>query len=143
MSSELSQFTVGNLFDVYGRVGLITGGGTGIGLMIAKALIANGAKVYIASRRLELIESVAAELTKLGPGTCKAIQADLSSKHGCEALANRVAEQEQHLDFLINNSGVAHEAPREQFPAQPWDHEYRRNVTSVFQFTAAGVLSVS
>ncbi|KAK9768194.1 hypothetical protein K7432_001330 [Basidiobolus ranarum] len=128
MSTELSQFTVGNLFDVSGRVGLITGGGTGIGLMITKALIANGAKVYIASRRLELIENVATELTKLGPGICKAIQADLSSKQGCEALAQRVAEQEQHLDFLINNSGVAHEAPLEQFPDEHWDQEYRLNV---------------
>ncbi|KAK9695659.1 hypothetical protein K7432_012850 [Basidiobolus ranarum] len=105
--------------------------------MITKALVANGAKVYIASRRLELIESVAAELTKLGPGTCKAIQADLSSKQECEALAHRVAEQEQHLDFLINNSGVAHEAPLEQFPDEHWDQEYRLNVTSVFQLTVA------
>ncbi|KAK9759845.1 hypothetical protein K7432_016707 [Basidiobolus ranarum] len=136
-AADLSQFTVGNLFDVSGRVGLITGGGRGIGLMITKALVANGAKVYIASRRLELIESIAIELTNIGPGTCKAIQADLSSKQACESLALRVADHEQHLDFLINNLGVAHLAPLEQFPDEHWDQEYRLNVISVFQLTIA------
>ncbi|KAK9763743.1 hypothetical protein K7432_009327 [Basidiobolus ranarum] len=136
-TTELSQFTVGNLFDVSGRVGLVTGGGAGIGLMITKALVANGAKVYIASRRLELIEKIASELTKIGPGTCIAIQADLSSKQACEDLAHKIKEREQYLDFLINNSGVAHNAPLEEFPDEAWDQEYRLNVTSVFQLTVA------
>jgi NAD(P)-dependent dehydrogenase (short-subunit alcohol dehydrogenase family) len=55
-----------NVFNLSGRVALVTGGGSGIGLMIASGLAANGAKVYIASRRLELLEKVSGEWAQKG-----------------------------------------------------------------------------
>jgi NAD(P)-dependent dehydrogenase (short-subunit alcohol dehydrogenase family) len=60
-----------SLFDVQGKVVIVTGGGRGIGLMIAKGYVANGATVYISSRNKDNCEEVSKELTKLGPGKCK------------------------------------------------------------------------
>lgn len=60
-----------NLFDVSDKVVVVTGGGRGIGLMIAKGYVANGATVYISSRSKDTCEDTAEELTKMGPGKCK------------------------------------------------------------------------
>ena len=57
------------LFGVHGKVALVTGGSKGIGFMIAKGLVANGAKVYVLARKAELCERAAAELCAMGPGT--------------------------------------------------------------------------
>ncbi|KAJ1341298.1 hypothetical protein BSLG_004028 [Batrachochytrium salamandrivorans] len=72
---------------------------------MAAALVQNGAKVYIASRNLKTVQATAAELTLAGPGTCIAIQADLSNKAQAEALASQIAAKEPKLHILINNSG--------------------------------------
>ena len=59
MSTDTSSFFFEKLYDLQGRIALVTGGGTGIGWMIAKGLAANGAKVYISGRRLEVLEKAA------------------------------------------------------------------------------------
>ncbi|CAG8798210.1 5733_t:CDS:2, partial [Gigaspora rosea] len=69
------------------KTALITGGATGIGKMIAKAFVKNGVKVYIASRNKKNLEETAEELTKMGPGVCYSIEANLTSKGACEKLA--------------------------------------------------------
>lgn len=63
------QLQNSNLFNLHGRIALVSGGGTGIGLMITRGLAANGAKVYIGGRRKEVLETVAAELSAQGKGT--------------------------------------------------------------------------
>ena len=68
MSSAV-QFQNSNLFNLDGRIALVTGGGTGIGLMIARGLATNGAKVYIGGRRKEVLETVAAQWSVQGKGT--------------------------------------------------------------------------
>ena len=59
MSTDTSSFLFEKIYDLQGRIALVTGGGTGIGWMIAKGLAANGAKVYISGRRLEVLEKAA------------------------------------------------------------------------------------
>ena len=76
-SSQASndQLKGSNLFDVSHVTALVTGGGTGIGLMISQALVANGAKVYITSRRRDVLQK--AELNNTGPGKLMPLQGDV------------------------------------------------------------------
>ncbi len=105
------------LFSVAGKVALVTGGGRGIGLMMTEALVASGAKVYIASRKREVCEKVAAELG--GADRCIGLGADLSTEEGVVGLADELKRREDRLDILVNNSGAVWGAAFEEFPWTP------------------------
>jgi len=91
------------LFSIDGKTALVTGGSRGIGLMIARGFVEAGAKVYISSRKAEVCDEVAAELSKIG--TCIAIPANLSEHDECKRLADDITEREGSLDILVNNAG--------------------------------------
>ncbi|KQM53069.1 NAD(P)-dependent dehydrogenase (short-subunit alcohol dehydrogenase family) [Sphingomonas faeni] len=122
-----------NLFRLDGRVALITGGSRGIGKMIAAGFIAQGAKVYISSRKADVCEAAAAEL---GPN-CIALPQDVSTVAGCKALAAQFAEHESKLDILVNNAGAAWGVPFEEFSEVGWDKVMDLNVKSPFFLTQA------
>lgn len=124
-----------NLFSVEGKRVLITGGSRGIGLMIARGFVANGAKVYISSRKSDVCEQVAAELAK--EGTCIALPADLSTQAECDRLGAELASREDGLEVLVNNAGANWGAPLEEFPDSAWDKVFALNVKSVFNLTRA------
>ncbi|RIB27952.1 putative NADPH-dependent beta-ketoacyl reductase [Gigaspora rosea] len=128
-----------NLFSIKGKTALITGGGTGIGKMIAKAFVKNGVKVYIASRNKKILEETAEELTKMGPGVCYGIEANLTSKEACEKLAAEIEKLgNEKLDILVNNAGlVGYDATLTDFPEKVWDDMYNIHVKSVFYLTIA------
>lgn len=85
----------------------MTGGGTGIGLMISQALMANGAKVYITGRRQEVLESTIKQYST-GPGSLHALPGDVSSKEGCIQLAKDIEQKEpKGIQLLVNNAGIA------------------------------------
>ncbi|MEO9598936.1 glucose 1-dehydrogenase [Parasphingorhabdus sp.] len=119
-----------NLFDVQGKVAVVTGGSSGIGAMMAQGLIENGAKVYITARKEERLMAKAAELSELGE--CIAIPADLSRVEGIEALVAAVSEREAKIDILINNAGANWSAPVEDFPEAGWDKVMDINIKSIF-----------
>ncbi len=119
-----------NLFDVSGKVAVVTGGSSGIGAMMARGLIENGAKVYITARKEERLMAKAAELSELGD--CIAIPADLSNVEGIEALVASISEREAKIDILINNAGANWSAPIEDFPEQGWDKVMDINIKSIF-----------
>jgi NAD(P)-dependent dehydrogenase (short-subunit alcohol dehydrogenase family) len=96
-----------SLFDVRGKLCLVTGGARGIGLMLAEALVTNGATVFISSRSAAACDAEAARLTERGPGTARSLPCDLSTLSGCEELAARLAKETNRLHVLVNNSGVA------------------------------------
>ncbi|MEK6636916.1 MAG: SDR family NAD(P)-dependent oxidoreductase, partial [Pseudomonadota bacterium] len=121
------------LFSLAGRVALITGGSRGIGKMIAKGFIAQGAKVYISSRKAPACEEAAAELGL----NCIAIPMDVSTVAGCKALAEAFAKLEPKLDILVNNAGAAWGAEFEDFPESGWDKVMDLNVKSPFFLTQA------
>jgi NAD(P)-dependent dehydrogenase (short-subunit alcohol dehydrogenase family) len=127
------------LFRLDGRVALVTGGSRGIGKMIAAGFIAQGAKVYISSRKAAACDETAAEL---GPN-CIALPQDVSTVAGCKALAERFGEHEQRLDILVNNAGAAWGVPFEEFPESGWDKVMDLNLKSPFFLTQAlhGLLS--
>ena len=122
-----------NLFRLDGRVALITGGSRGIGKMIAAGFIAQGAKVYISSRKAAACDDAVAEL---GPN-CIALPQDVSTVDGCKALAAQFAEHESKLDILVNNAGAAWGVPFEEFPEKGWDKVMDLNVKSPFFLTQA------
>lgn len=111
---------------------------------MSAALVRNGAKVYIASRKLAELETVAKQLSALSPSgavqgpSVIALQADVSSKDGCDKLAAQIKEREQHLDILINNSGVTWGAVMDDFPeVKGWDRTFDLNVKAQFYLTVA------
>jgi NAD(P)-dependent dehydrogenase (short-subunit alcohol dehydrogenase family) len=124
-----------NLFNVSGKVALVTGGSSGIGTMATEALVRAGCKVYIASRRLESCQAVAEELNAIGPGQVIALQADLMTAEGTEALAKTLCDREDALHILVNNSGMTWGARFEEFPRDKWDDVFKLNVTAVGDLT--------
>lgn len=122
-----------DLFSVSGKVALVTGGSRGIGLMIASGFVDAGARVYISSRKADVCDAVAAELSTRGE--CISIPADLSTEAECLRLATAVAEREDHLDILVNNAGATWGAPLETFDDAAWDRVLAINVKSVFHVT--------
>ncbi len=121
------------LFSLEGRVALVTGGSKNIGKMIATGFIAQGAKVYISSRKADACAATAAEL---GPN-CHALPMDVSTVEGCKALAAALAEREEKLDILVNNAGAAWGAPFGEFPEIGWDKVMDLNIKSPFFLTQA------
>jgi NAD(P)-dependent dehydrogenase (short-subunit alcohol dehydrogenase family) len=130
-----------SLFRLDGRVALVTGGSRGIGKMIAAGFIAQGAKVYISSRKAAACAEAAAEL---GPN-CIALPQDVSTVAGCQALAAQLAQHEARLDILVNNAGAAWGAGFDVFPESGWDKVMDLNVKSPFFLTQAlhGLLKAS
>ncbi|RYP74857.1 hypothetical protein DL771_002778 [Monosporascus sp. 5C6A] len=126
---------INSLFDVRGKVVLVTGGARGIGRMISDGFVVNGAKVYIASRDAAACGKAAAELSARGPGSAVAIPADLASKEECGRLAAELARRENRLDVLVNNSGAAWGAPLDEFPDEQWSRVLTLNLHRVFTLT--------
>lgn len=123
-----------SLFSIEGKVALVTGGSRGIGEMIARGYVENGARVYISSRKAEMCERIAAELSEVGH--CVALPFDLSTMTGVEGLAAELQAREPRLDVLVNNAGATWGAPIEAFPEAGWDKVLDLNVKSVFYLTA-------
>ena len=123
------------LFRIEGKTALVTGGSRGIGLMIARGFVEAGVKVYISSRKAEVCEEVAAELSEIG--TCIPLAADLSEFDECERLAREVADREPRLHILVNNAGATWGAPLAEFPDAAWDRVLDLNVKGVFHLTRA------
>jgi len=123
---------INDLFSVEGKIALVTGGSRGIGEMIAAGYLANGAKVYISSRKAEACDATARRLMEAHVGECVSVPADLSGLEGINALAAAIAANDDHLDILVNNAGVSWGAPLAEFPEKGWDKVMDTNVKGVF-----------
>lgn len=124
-----------DLFSIEGKVAVVTGGSRGIGLMIARGFVENGAKVYVSSRKREACDQVAAELSQ--HGTCISAPADLATEAGAKQLADVVAEHESVLHILVNNAGANWGAPLTEYPDSAWDKVLALNLKGVFHLTRA------
>jgi len=121
------------LFDVSGKVVLVTGGSRGIGKMIARGFVDAGATVYISSRKAEVGEALAAELS--AAGSCVSIPADLSKESECRRLAEEIGAREDHLDVLVNNAGATWGAPMVDYDEAAFERVLALNVKGVFHLT--------
>ncbi|KZT65733.1 short-chain dehydrogenase [Daedalea quercina L-15889] len=98
-----------NLFSVKGRVALVTGGGTGLGWMIAEGLAVNGARVYITGRRKDVLEQSASKFAQenKGEGSVIPLVMDVTDKASILAAHEVVSTKERKLHILVNNAGIA------------------------------------
>jgi len=124
------------LFSLKGRTALITGGSRGIGKMIAEGFIAQGARVYISSRKADACERTAAQLSS-GGNQCVPLPMDVSTVEGAKALAEAYRAHEKTLDILVNNAGAAWLATFDSFPEKGWDKVLDLNVKTPFFLTQA------
>ncbi|KAK4963265.1 hypothetical protein LTR10_000893 [Elasticomyces elasticus] len=148
------DFQLSSLFDVKGKVALITGGGSGIGLMFTQALAVNGAKVYIVGRTQDKLDTVAKTYSQGISGQIIPVQGDCTSKEQIADLYKTISDKETHLDILVNNAGImtgntitteaknAEEMKKNMFDDdknsfQDWDDIYRTNVSHCYFMSTA------
>ena len=123
------------LFSIKGKVALVTGGSRGIGAMIASGFLAQGAKVYISSRKADVCVSTAQRLAETYGGECIALPADLSRMTGIDSLVMELQQREKRLDILVNNAGASWGEKLDTFPEAGWDKVMDTNVKAVFFLT--------
>jgi NAD(P)-dependent dehydrogenase (short-subunit alcohol dehydrogenase family) len=126
-----------DMFRLDGKVAVVTGGGRGIGVMMARGLLQAGATVYLSSRKKAELDAAVAELSAHGP--VQAIPADLGTIDGVEALVADLAERTDAVHALYNNAGAAWGAPLGEFPESGFDKVFNVNVKGVFLLTRAMV----
>ena len=117
-----------SMFDLTGRVAVVTGGNGGIGLGMAKGLAAAGASVVVAARNAEKAEAAVAELG----GRSAFISLDVADEASCREMIARVAEQSGRLDVLVNNAGTSIRKPPQNYTAAEWHAVLETNLTGAF-----------
>jgi 2-dehydro-3-deoxy-D-gluconate 5-dehydrogenase len=119
------------LFDLTGRVAVITGGNQGIGFGIAQGLAAAGAAVVVAGRRPEKNAEAVQKLTALG-ATAAAIEVDVENEASCRALIAQSVERLGRLDILVNNAGTAYRRQPQDYTLADWQRVIDVNLTGAF-----------
>ncbi|HET9641997.1 MAG TPA: SDR family oxidoreductase [Burkholderiaceae bacterium] len=127
---------VQQLFDLTGKVALVTGGSRGLGLQIAEALGEAGAKVLLTSRKAADLEEAAADLQARGIDA-RWIAADASEPVAIQRVADEAMQRLGQVDILVNNAGATWGAPAEEYPLEAWDKVMNLNVRSVFLMSQA------
>lgn len=105
MSNSSADLTAQSLFSIKGWVCVVTGGGTGLGLITANALASNGAKVYITGRRVEKLK--AAETQHASGGSIVAVPMDVTDKASIAEGVKEIGGREKFLNLLVNNAGLS------------------------------------
>ncbi len=123
--------TVQNLFDLSGRVAIVTGGATGLGLQMAGALAEAGANIVITSRKKENCEAAAQGIAKLGVKAI-AVGCDVTKADQVEKLRDETLAAFGRADILVNNAGRAWVAPPEDMPLDRWQEVLDLNITAPF-----------
>jgi NAD(P)-dependent dehydrogenase (short-subunit alcohol dehydrogenase family) len=125
------------LFDISGKVALVTGGTSGIGLMIARGLAARGVRTYISGRDAEKTAQIAADIAAEAGGACIGLAADLADRGGPQTLADALAAREPKLHLLVNNAGANATGSLSDMTVEDWDLVLDVNVRAAFFLTKA------
>jgi NAD(P)-dependent dehydrogenase (short-subunit alcohol dehydrogenase family) len=126
--------SVKKLFDLTGRVAIITGGSRGLGLQMAEALGEMGAKLAITARKADELAEAKAHLEKLGVEVLT-VTNDLSKFDQIPGLVTKVLEHYGRIDILVNNAGATWGAPAEDYPPEAWMKVINLNVNGMFFLT--------
>ena len=125
------------LFDLTGRVALVTGGSKGLGKAIARGFMAAGGDVAIASRSEDELDATLAEISEGSGGRCMRAVADLSLREDAERLAGRVLEEMGRVDILVNNAGSNVPEGCDEINDANWDRIMELNLNSAMVLTRA------
>jgi 2-dehydro-3-deoxy-D-gluconate 5-dehydrogenase len=120
-----------SLFDLNGRVALVTGGNGGIGLGMARGMAEAGAAIAIAGRNVKKSEAAAAELAKLGVKTA-VLEVDVASEASCRKMIDDTVKQLGRLDILVNNAGINIRKAPDALALAEWKQVIDTNLTSAF-----------
>lgn len=129
--------TASSLFDVSGRLALVTGSTRGIGRALAEGLVRAGCDVAVNGRSAEAAERVAAELSALGPGTAHACAFDVTDSAAVDAAVAALEEGVAPIDVLVNNTGMQQRKPFTEFTDDEWQRLLDVNLTSAFTVARA------
>jgi len=118
------------LFSLRGRVGLVTGASSGLGLECATALAIAGADVVLVARRAERLKSIANELSRDYGVKALAVAADITTEAGLDRVIERTVAELGEIDILVNNAGIAPTGRAEKCSRQDWDAALSLNLTA-------------
>jgi gluconate 5-dehydrogenase len=124
------------LFDLTGRVAIVSGGSMGLGLQMAEALAEMGANLVLCARKRERCEEVAVRLRRLGVEVL-ALACDVKDKASVQAVVEETLARFGRIDILLNNAGVSWGAPVEEMTLEQWDKVLATNLTGTFLFCQA------
>jgi NAD(P)-dependent dehydrogenase (short-subunit alcohol dehydrogenase family) len=151
--ADLTHLTAASLFNTKGWTAIVTGGGSGLGLITAQALAANGVKVYVTGRRVDKLHAAEMKHEASG-GQIIAMQMDVTDKDSIRKGVEEISQKEKHINFLVNNAGVtsqnygekgmpagsAEEVSKKMLEGQDFDSwlaVYKVNVASCYFVSAA------
>ena len=127
---------VKQLFDLTGRVAIITGGSIGLGRQMAEGLAEMGANVVLCARKKERCEKAAGELQKLGVKTL-ALGCDVKDPAQIQQVVDATMSAFGRIDILVNNAGTSWGAPVEEMRLEHWNKVIETNLTGTFLFSQA------
>lgn len=120
-----------NLFDLMGKVAVVTGASSGIGADAAKAYAEYGADVALLARRREKLEGIADEIRKTGR-RAMAVQCDVTQEEDVKKAVEEIISQFGKIDILFNNAGMAANGTVESYSEEEWDKNMDLNVKGIF-----------
>jgi len=119
------------MFSLYGRVALVTGASSGLGLQFAKALADNGAAVALVARRADRLKTLKNEIESKG-GQALAIEADVTDRAAMARAFDAAEGAFGTVTILVNNAGIAHGGRAVEMPAEEWRRILSTNLDAVF-----------
>jgi gluconate 5-dehydrogenase len=120
-----------NLFDLTGKVAVITGASSGLGVQMAKALASQGANIAVLARRKEKLENVAEEIRALGV-KCLPVQCDVTNSQAIKEAADLIEAEFGKVDILVNNAGSGGVGPAEETSDEIWNHTIDVDLNGVY-----------
>ncbi len=126
-----------DIFDLSGRVALVTGCSTGLGVQMAKALAAKGANIVALARRQELIDRVAKEIADEFGVKTLAVRCDITDTEMVESAVDTVLKEFGRIDVLVNNAGTGGITPAEDVPDEMFANEINIDLFGTFKMARA------
>lgn len=121
-----------NIFDLKGRVAVVTGASSGLGVQMAKALARQGANIVVVARRIEKLEKVASEIKELGV-KCLPIKCDVTNTESIKGAVKEVKDEFGKIDILVNNAGIGYTGPAEDMTDEDWNINIEVDLSGVFK----------